>query len=296
MKKITASLIFILVLFGLFAVFGLKQSGFLSPLSVFTAQLPSASVPNLQPEPSLIPIPSPSPSPVPSPIPSADPKIYGPCKLIPVLMYHHVQPESEASEKGQKNLTVDASIFANQMTYLASRGYKTLTPDQLIDGLNAGLSGRSVLLTFDDAYEDFYKYAYPELVKNGFHATVFVPTGLVGNPDYLDWNQISEMHGSGLITFADHTWSHKSLGRASDETIRYEIGTAKKQLEDHGLGPITSFAYPYGSENLKIDSIMKEMGITSAFTTIPGSYQCAKLPYDLMRRRVGNSSLSSYGL
>lgn len=210
-------------------------------------------------------------------------------------MYHHVQPQEQALEKRQQNISVDAKIFVQQMDYLASRGYRTLTPDELLEGLIGSLSGRSVLLTFDDGYVDFYSNAYPELVKHSFKATMFLSTGLVGNPDYLSWSQISEMKGSGLVTFADHTWSHKSLGAASEETIKYEIGTAKTQLEEHGLGPVTSFAYPYGTDARKVEKVLTELGFKTAFTTIPGNYQCAKLPYDFRRNRIGNSSMASYG-
>lgn len=151
-------------------------------------------------------------------------------------------------------------------------------------------------MTFDDGYEDFYEYAYPELVKNNLHATVFLSTGLMGNPDYLSWGQISEMKGSGLIIFGNHTWSHKNIGTGSEETIRYEITTAKTQLEEHGLGPVTTFAYPYGFGGAVAKKVLSEAGIKTAFTTAPGRYQCAKLPYDLRRNRVGNAALSTYGL
>lgn len=242
------------------------------------------------------PKPQPTPTPSPTPKPTPDPKIYGPCKNIPVTMYHHVEPETQAKEKHQKALTVDAQIFATQMDYLAKKGYKTLTPDELLAGLASGLPARVILLSFDDGYADFYQYAYPELVKHNFRATVFLPTGLVGNSDYLTWDQIAQMASSGLITFANHTWSHKSLGAANYSTASYEVQTAQKQLEQYGLGTSTSFAYPYGTKGKGVEEILKGAGIKMAFTTAQGSYQCAKLPYDFERIRIGNSSLASYGL
>ncbi|MDO8503498.1 MAG: polysaccharide deacetylase family protein [bacterium] len=247
--------------------------------------------------PTPTPSPSPTPKPTPTPIPLPDPKVYGPCKNIPVLLYHHVQPQEDAKANGQVSISMSNEIFATQMAYLKERGYRTLTPRELLDGLvSNSLSGRIVLLTFDDGYEDFYKYAYPELVKNSLRATVFVSTGLMGNPGYLSWGQISEMKGSGLITFGNHTWSHKNLGAASEEGIRYEVATAKTQLEEHGLGPVDLFAYPYGGETKKVQKMLEDLGIKIAFTTIPGPYQCAKLPLDFRRSRVGNSPLSAYGL
>ncbi len=240
--------------------------------------------------------PSPVPTPSPSPIPSPDPLVYGPCKNIPVLMYHHVQTKEEAMLKKQTGLTVNSDVFAAQMAYLSSRGYHTLTPDQFMSGLLGTLPAKPVLITFDDGYSDFYTYAYPELTKNNLKSTMFLPTGLVGNPDYLNWGQISEISGSSLVTFANHTWSHKNLGKASESDIKYEIETSQTQMEEHGLGRSNTFSYPYGTKMNYASSVLPQFGIKIAFTTVPGTYQCAKLPYDFRRIRVGNSSMSSYGL
>ena len=241
--------------------------------------------------------PTPSLTPIPTPIPLPDSKVYGPCLNIPVLMYHHVQSPEEAASKNQKNINVNSDVFASQMAYLVQKGYRTITPDELLAGLQTGsLLGKTVLITFDDGYADFYTYAYPELVKNNFRAIVFLSTGLMGAPDYLGWPQISEMHGGGLVDFEDHTWSHKNMGNASEELATYEIGAAKSQLEERGLGPVTSFAYPYGGEGAAAKEVLKDLGIKTAFTTVPGNYQCAKLPYSFRRTRIGNAPLSAYGL
>jgi len=269
--------------------FSQKQKTRVAQVSVQTL------VPAVSPQPQVTPTPTLTPTPTPIPLP--DPAVYGPCKNIPVLMYHHIQPWTEAESKGQKSLTVKNDVFSAQMDYLVKRGYTAITPKQLHDALTGMNPVKPVLLTFDDGYADFYTYAYPELVKHGFKATMFLSTGLAEGADYLKWSQISEMHGSGLITFANHTWSHKNLGKSSLEMAKFEVDTAKTQLEEHGLGPVTAFAYPYGTEGGSlIYGVLKDAGIKVAFTTIPGSYQCAKLPYDVRRTRVGNSSLSSYGL
>lgn len=239
--------------------------------------------------------PTPSVSPTPTPIPTPDPAVYGPCKNVPVVLYHHVQPNEEATSKNQTKISVNDTIFAEQMAYLKNRGYNTITPDQLLSGLTSGLPAKPILLTFDDGYADFYKYAYPELVKNNLRATVFLATGLMGGADYLTWEQIAEMRSSGLITFANHTWSHKNLGAAGADKIEYEIKTAQQQLLDNGLGPVTSFAYPYGLPSSYAESILKDLGIKTAFTTIPGNTQCAKLPYAMRRSRIGSVPLSFYG-
>ena len=48
------------------------------------------------------------------------------CLNVPVLMYHHVQPISIATQLGHAQLTVDSNIFEQQLGYLAAAGYHSI--------------------------------------------------------------------------------------------------------------------------------------------------------------------------
>lgn len=238
--------------------------------------------------------PSPSPSPLPSPSPSPLSfsqmnQLYGPCVYGPTLMFHHIAPEAA-------NLTVTTEFFRKQMEYLRDRGYTAVGMADLIAFFDQSrsLPNKSVILTFDDAYDDFFTNAYPILKEFGFKATVFVPTGLVNNPGYLSWDQIREMNQSGLMAFANHTWSHNNLGGAS-ETVNKEIGWADTQLTEYGLNSPKVLAYPYGSAGSLAEKAAAEKGYLLAFTTKPGSILCKKMRLDLPRIRIGNSQLNTYG-
>lgn len=239
--------------------------------------------------------PTPTPQPTIKPITLAEAnKLYGPCVKLPTLMYHHIQPENQAKEKGQLSLTVDNLYFEKQMQYLKDKGYKVIKVEQLINFFDDGspLPNKSVLLTFDDAYEDFYTYAFPILQKFNFPATVFVPTGLVNNPGYLTWKEVSEMQN--LVLFSNHTWSHKAV-KIDSSAMKQEISIADQQLKDHNLNEPKIFAYPYGSENMPAENYLNELHYKAAFGTKPGTILCKKQRYDLPRIRIGNASLSSYG-
>lgn len=252
--------------------------------------------------PTKIPSPTATPSATISPTSSLSAQaapLSGFCERIPVLLYHHIQPYDAAKQKGQTSLTVDNGFFDQQMAYLSSSGYNTLSADQLVNSLisHQQLQGKDVVVTLDDGYQDIFTYAYPIAQKYHIILNLMIPTGLVGgNPDYLTWGELKEMVGSGLVFAYDHTWSHASLGNAPLDKIKYEILTAKTQLEQNLGRPVTIFTYPYGSENSKVISILKENGFTGAFSTIPGFYQCDSFIMSLHRNRIGNSSLAYYGL
>lgn len=240
------------------------------------------------------PTPSPSPSPTPKPLTFAEMNaLYGPCVQLPTLMYHHVQSKEQAVNRKQTGLTVNTDVFKAQMQYLKDRGYNVVSMSALTNFFDAGSSipGKSVLITFDDGYDDFYTDAYPVLSGLGFPAAVFIPTGLMNNPGYLSWDQINQM--KSLVMFGNHTWSHKSVVNGLD--MQREISTADVQLSDHGLNSPKVFAYPYGPDTLPAEDYLNKLGYEAAFTTKPGSTLCKKQRFNMPRVRIGNTSLSQYG-
>ncbi len=222
----------------------------------------------------------------------------GYCLNVPVLMYHHIQPNEQAKAEGHAFLNVDASVFDSQMAYLSQRGYNSITADQLAQALKnkSSLPPKSIVLTFDDGYSDFYTYAFPAVNKYNLKANLMVPTGLVENSGYMTWGQLKEISSSGAGFIYNHTWSHANLGNAPLEKIDYEISTSQKQLSAYmGQNPDV-FTYPYGSMGATLTSYLAKNGFIAAFSEIPGTYQCDSFLLSLHRTRVGNSQLSAYGI
>ena len=280
MKKIILLFVIVFLLMGI--IYFEKNRAAPTPVS-----LPSSS-----------PRGSPIPSPPPRPLTFAEmQQLYGPCVHLPVLMYHHVEEKEKALSGGFKALNVEPSIFRSQLEYLKNKGYKTLSPSDLVAFFDSGqgISPKSVILTFDDGYSDFASQAFPILAEYGNKATLFLPTGLMGNPMYLTWDSVNWVAASGLVYVANHTWSHKNVAK-SPEVAQKEISLAAKQLSERGLDNLKIFAYPYGVESSFAKNYLQSQDFSLAFTTKPGSTLCKKQRFSLPRIRIGNTSLSSYGL
>ena len=222
---------------------------------------------------------------------------YGPCTKVSVLMYHHVQDEILAKKLGQTGLTVTPEWFDKQMQYLKDKQYAVIKMDDLVNFVKDSkpLPSKAVLITLDDAYEDNYFYAFPILKKYNFPATIFTPTGLVTVMDYLNWSEVEEMDSSGLIYFANHTWSHHA-STGSVQVLDKEVRLADTQLSEKGYNKSKVFAYPYGKPSVGAEEVLAKYGYSLAFTTRHGNIMCAKQKYDLPRIRVGNAPLSKFGL
>lgn len=222
-------------------------------------------------------------------------KKFGPCVRVNVLIYHHIQDSEEAKRKKQESLSISPDFFRKHLQYLKDKNYTIIEPKDLIEFFRGAkqLSGKLAMITLDDAYEDNYINAYPILKEFGDKATVFTPTGLTNNLDYLTWDEINQM--KDLVYFGNHTWSHHSA-QGTEEILKSEITLADKQLFEKGLNNEKVFAYPYGGASIEAIKILKENNYALAFTTKHGNIMCKDQSLQLPRIRVGNSPLSSFGL
>lgn len=235
-------------------------------------------------------------TPIPSPTPTPTPRPAGPCVDLPVLMYHHIQEYEVAKTSGYSGLTVTPEIFQNQLAYLNSKGYNSISVAALIAFFDSGTSlpKKPIMLTFDDGYDDFATFAAPLLSQYNIKASMFLPTGLMENAGYLKWSTISSLSGVGIY-FGNHTWSHRSMG-ANLATDKNEITTAETQLKDHDLNQSKVFVYPFGTISSQAVGFLRDSGYALAFTTVHGRLLCRGARLTLPRIRIGNTSLNAYGL
>src|SRR3989442_2903942 len=165
---------------------------------------------------------------------------------MPILMYHHVnnaQPPTDFDAR----LTTSDPEFSKQLAYLRCAGYTSVTLQQLFDGIYTGAPppSKPVLLTFDDGYSDAFTDAFPVLLKYGFGGSFSIVTGFVGQPGYVNWDQIKQMAGSQMEMMS-HTVNHADLNRSPDAVVRYELITSKRALEEALGKPVPFLVYPSG--------------------------------------------------
>lgn len=86
----------------------------------------------------------------------------------PILMYHRFSEGEEFGKTSRK-------VFETHLEYLI-KNYKIIS---LTDAVTNGSDEKTVVLTIDDGYRDFYDIAFPVLKKFGITATLYVVTGFV---------------------------------------------------------------------------------------------------------------------
>lgn len=86
----------------------------------------------------------------------------------------------------------------------------------------------------------------------------------------LNWEEVKEMHESGLVTFGAHTHTHPILTNVSLKKAKEEIRKSKEKIESKLDIKVKHFAYPNGDFNNKIVELVKNEGFKSAVTSLWG--------------------------
>ncbi len=224
------------------------------------------------------------------------PPTSGTVTIVPILMYHYIRVDTNPRDRAGFALSVTPAMFHLQMQYLAGYGFHVISLGQAVEAvrLHRALPSRSIVLTFDDGYRDFYTAAAPELLKDRFPATVFVVSGFIERRRYLTWAMVQALDRLGF-TIGDHTVDHLPLALLTPEHGRWEIQQSKSVLERELGHPVLDFAYPYGSFSVLDMALVQRAGFECAVTTLPGTRESAQTLMRMFRLRVGGgTSLQSF--
>lgn len=171
-----------------------------------------------------------------------------------VFMYHLIMEEPYSIYDG---LFVRPSDFEAQLGAIVESGAYTLFADEY------RLTAKpSVIVTFDDGYEDNYTTAFPLLEKYKVKATIFLVTDLIGTEGYMTEDQIREMAKSPYIRFGCHTKSHIQLSQHVGPLVDEQLDVSKKIIEELVGYEIRSLAYPAGGYN---DIVIKKAALRFDF-------------------------------
>lgn len=202
---------------------------------------------------------------------------------IPVFCYHIVFKDA----------------FQRDLQFLADNAYKTINADELTNWLTGqtDLEAKTVVLTFDDGAVNFYRIAYPALQAYQQKAVLFVSPALhraAAQETATDnrpctWEELREMHQSGLVDIQSHTLEHRSLQnwptplplmgadnaniaarRDVPRTMREDLALARQMLEQNLDKRVRHLAWPcYYSDPASID-IALQAGYDGLWTgTLP---------------------------
>jgi peptidoglycan/xylan/chitin deacetylase (PgdA/CDA1 family) len=208
---------------------------------------------------------------------------------LPILLYHKCPSNLERQFEVIRECGYSPVHLAEVKDYFEK-------PSKLPQG--------SLVLSFDDALQDFFDTAVPLLKRFDFPATVCVPTGCVSdhplrrkidnwennesstNP-IMTWDELKELKqlttidGKSLIEFASHSVRHANLNNIEfdEKALRYEIECSKLALKNLlEIEDPVFFCFPYGAGEGKPTKLLIEAGYAGALMVTGMKWSQYRIP------------------
>lgn len=216
---------------------------------------------------------------------------------LPVLMYHRISGDPEAGVAPYYKCNTSPAVFRRHMAQLAREGYRTMALAELAGRLARGepLVPKTVVITFDDGFRDFYTEAFPALQEHHFTASVFLPTAFIRQErrsfkgaECLTWDEVRQLRQAG-IEFGSHTVNHPELVKLSLAGVERELRVSKEEMEQQLAEKVTAFTYPYAfpQDDTEFAGALRDLlvqaGYTCCATTEIGRVKAGDDPYRLKR-------------
>ena len=223
---------------------------------------------------------------------------------IPVLMYHSIA-EDGPSLLARYRTTPEC--FEGQLLWLRRNGYHAIGSEELLWFIENRhpFYGRPVIITFDDALQDFADAAWPMLRKHDFKAEVFVVTDFAGKiarwdaaygppAPLMDAETIARLHAEG-VCFGSHLATHAGAAGLSTFELIEELARSRSALARWLGRPARSMAAPYSLSDDRLRRLAREAGYKICFGAREGLASLSDDPIDLPRIEVrGEWSLDEF--
>ncbi len=214
-----------------------------------------------------------------------------------IFNFHHVEPIPSHSDR--KMITITPEGFKRFIQILRSLNFKIISfRDVLEAGGPQDIKGNTALITFDDGFENNFRYAAPILEEEKCPATFFVLPGKFGGTN--DWDhgdkaiserdklmtlaQMRVMANSKYITFGSHGMYHRHLPTLGETEIFREVRRSYSILSrELGKSFVPVFAYPWGEYSEAVKAKLQRSPYKYAMTTEKRPWTLADDPYEIPR-------------
>ena len=180
----------------------------------------------------------------------------------PVLAYHKITDQWELSYT-----MLYPKQFERQMRALAKKGFRGKSLKEYLTDPGE----KNFVLTFDDAYESVYRFAFPLLEELGFTATVFALSNYIGVKNtwdlvpgkiysmHMNAQQLKELSTAGWEV-ASHGKNHLDMTVMDSDELLSDLSESKEVLESIIEKSIDTFCFPFGRYNATVVEAAKSSG------------------------------------
>jgi peptidoglycan/xylan/chitin deacetylase (PgdA/CDA1 family) len=209
-----------------------------------------------------------------------------------VLAYHGVAKVRVRDDPSL--LFVAPDDLVRQVRRLRKWGYELLPFSEFAARLRAGDASGCASLTFDDGFVDNLETLASLLEAEEAPATVFVPTGWLGQTHpyasqtrVMTADEVRALYSRG-VEIGAHTHEHPDLTALDRDAALEELRRGKRELEDLLGEPVDTLAYPFGRADDETREVARAAGFAAACRTSgEGSWSD---PLDIPRQDMTNAA------
>lgn len=146
-------------------------------------------------------------------------------------------------------------------------------------------AGKTLVVSFDDAYRSVLRDGFPVLARLGIPGTVFVPTAFASSAEPMAWSGMDEWMGTPFEQelapmswdelrrlrdagweIGSHTRTHPDLSCLDDAAVAAELRGSREECEREIERPCLALAYPFSSYEPRVKEIARRAGYRAAVT------------------------------
>jgi peptidoglycan/xylan/chitin deacetylase (PgdA/CDA1 family) len=222
-----------------------------------------------------------------------------------IFNFHHVEPDPATPEPRhveRKHITITPEGLRRFIRTLRALGMQPASlREVLAEGGERLLSDKTVLLTFDDGFENFLLHAAPVLEAEQCPGTVFVLAGKFSGTN--DWDQgdreparrdplmslaqMQDLSRYKMVTVGSHGMEHRDLTKLNAQELDRELNESYEILSrelSELFVPV--LAYPYGYYSQTVLQAMEKTRYRYAVTTGKGDWTPASPRFEVPRYSI----------
>jgi peptidoglycan/xylan/chitin deacetylase (PgdA/CDA1 family) len=178
--------------------------------------------------------------------------VSAPRRLLTVLTYHRIDARLAQPDLDPALISATPEEFERQVAWLAANTHPISLAELLdIRRARSRPPPRALLLTFDDAYCDFARHAWPVLRAHGLPATLFVATAYPGARQAAFW--WDRLHRALTCTGRESIPSAAGLLR---------LATRADRLRAHRLLSAWVARTPHDRAMAEVERVVAEAGVS----------------------------------
>lgn len=179
---------------------------------------------------------------------------------VATLMYHIIVNDSTDN----LDLETNASKFRQELAYLQSQGYTSITDREWINYTsNQGfqIPSKPVIFTFDDGHGSVYDYAAPIMAEYGFKGVAAINGVSITGGTQLSWSEVAQLVSTYNWSIASHgythchfgsdpggtspTWCNNTANRTSNWTLNIQVARDNLTLYNLTNYTMLTHIFPY---------------------------------------------------